>query len=138
MARYPSSKVSATVLNLGIHEKARPCHLFQDHFFPTHSSRKMRHVIHGGYKVCFDAPCLRRLKVPELIPPTLLLPPTRRISDFYFQHDLASSQGLNLEEAFVPATLEAKRPSVHSNQNSNYSEFQTSNPFAPIFIGFSH
>ncbi|GBM05806.1 hypothetical protein AVEN_280-1 [Araneus ventricosus] len=62
--------------------------------------------------------------------------PTRRISDF-----LASSRGPNLKKPFVshyPRSEALKKPSCHSNQTLNYSEFQTSNPFASIFIGFSN
>ncbi|GBM72798.1 hypothetical protein AVEN_230353-1 [Araneus ventricosus] len=37
-------------------------------FVFAHSCRKIRHVIHGGSKVRFDTPCLRRFRVPVLFP----------------------------------------------------------------------
>ncbi|GBO44359.1 hypothetical protein AVEN_142985-1 [Araneus ventricosus] len=64
-------KQVALRLKLGIHKKARLCHLSQDRFFSTHSSRKIRRVIHGGSKVRY-----RRSSIP------LTPPHTRRISDF--------------------------------------------------------
>ncbi|GBM14685.1 hypothetical protein AVEN_97193-1 [Araneus ventricosus] len=73
------------LIELGIHEKTRLCHLSQDRFSPIHSSRKIRHVIHGGSKLSY-----RRSSIP------LLLLPTQRISDF-----LASSRGPNLGKTFV-------------------------------------
>ncbi|GBN23827.1 hypothetical protein AVEN_72362-1 [Araneus ventricosus] len=67
-------------LKLGIHEKYRLCHLSQGRFFSTHSSQNIRHVINGGCKVCFDTPCLRWFKDPEVQRPSFSH--TRRISDW--------------------------------------------------------
>ncbi|GBN96508.1 hypothetical protein AVEN_84904-1 [Araneus ventricosus] len=109
-------------------------------FFPAYSSRKNRHVIHGGSKDCFDTPCLRRFEVPDLFPHTQFSSsPKRWIFDFTFNM-VQSRRGVPISAkplfSRYPRSEILKRPSGHSNQISNYLEFQTSNPFAPIFIGF--
>ncbi|GBM77121.1 hypothetical protein AVEN_250480-1 [Araneus ventricosus] len=58
-----------------------------------------------------------------------------------FPSSLASSRDPNIGRTFVfslPSRRGLQRPSAHSNQTSNYSEFHRFNPFAPIFIGFQH
>ncbi|GBM54436.1 hypothetical protein AVEN_275637-1 [Araneus ventricosus] len=55
-------------------------------FFSIHSSRKMRPVIHGSSKVCFET----RIKVAEFYPPTLSSSPTREISSFISTLDARS------------------------------------------------
>ncbi|GBM89164.1 hypothetical protein AVEN_157753-1 [Araneus ventricosus] len=67
--------------------------------FPsTDSSRKIRHIIHGCSKVCFDTPCLEGSKSQSYT-----LPHSSDKADFrfYFQRDLASSRGPNLGRTFV-------------------------------------
>ncbi|GBN75197.1 hypothetical protein AVEN_264653-1 [Araneus ventricosus] len=59
-------------LKLGIHLYSIPF-VPRLGFFPIHSSRKMRHVIHGGSKVCFET----RFKVAEFYPPTFVFPYAR-------------------------------------------------------------
>ncbi|GBM03216.1 hypothetical protein AVEN_142517-1 [Araneus ventricosus] len=54
-------------------------------FFPAHSSRNIRHVIHGGSKVCY-----RRSSIPLLL--------LSHTADFRF---LASSRSPNVGRTFV-------------------------------------
>ncbi|GBM85031.1 hypothetical protein AVEN_248963-1 [Araneus ventricosus] len=129
------------ILKLGTHQHSISFHLSQQLVcIPLIPVETFRQVIHGCSKVCFETPCLRRFKVPDLLPPTLLFP-TRGDFHVYFQHDLASSRGPNLDSGFafpIPSLRGVKRPSGLSNLISNHSDFHQCNPFAPIFIGFSH
>ncbi|GBO20060.1 hypothetical protein AVEN_269813-1 [Araneus ventricosus] len=88
-------------IKLGIHQYSIPFHLSQQPgCIPFIPDETFRQVFHGCLKVYFDAPCLGKFEVQNLIPPILLLPHTGDFS-VYFQHNLASSRCPNLGSGFV-------------------------------------
>ncbi|GBN67973.1 hypothetical protein AVEN_262664-1 [Araneus ventricosus] len=81
-------------------------HLSQDWFFSIHSSRKMKHIIHGGSKVCFQT----RFKVAENYSPSSSLRGRFRVSF------LPSTRGLNVGSSFdvpLPSHRGPKLESAH-------------------------
>ncbi|GBM93926.1 hypothetical protein AVEN_1696-1 [Araneus ventricosus] len=78
-------RVRAHRIKLDFYLYSIPLDLSQNCFFPTHSSRKMRQVIHEGSTVLY-----RRSSISPYFSS-----PTRRISDF-----LASSRESNLVRSF--------------------------------------
>ncbi|GBM34741.1 hypothetical protein AVEN_208901-1 [Araneus ventricosus] len=68
-------------------------------FFPIHSSRKMRHVVHGGSEVCFET----RLKVAEFYPLTSSSPYAGDFEfHFYLRRDVSIVRWRVFFNAFVP------------------------------------
>ncbi|GBN90242.1 hypothetical protein AVEN_41542-1 [Araneus ventricosus] len=94
-------------LKLDIHFYSIPFHWSQDWVFSIRSSRKMRHVIHGGSKVCFET----RFEVAEFYPsPPLPLRGRFRVSF------LPSKRGLNVGICFdvpLPSLRGPKLESAH-------------------------
>ncbi|GBL81130.1 hypothetical protein AVEN_83187-1 [Araneus ventricosus] len=129
-------------VKLGIHEKERLSYLSQQLVsIPLIPVEKFRQVIRGRSKVYFDAPCLRRFKVQDLLPPTHRLLPYKGDFHIYFQNDLVSSRGPNIGSCFVfPLYSQGglKRPSSHFNLILNYSELQHFQFSAPNFTGFPY
>ncbi|GBM83915.1 hypothetical protein AVEN_125627-1 [Araneus ventricosus] len=93
-----------------IHLCSIPFHLSQDWFFgffSTHSSRKIRHVIHSKLQSCTTTRSTNPYSSPN-----------RRISDF-----LASSRGLNLGRPFDLAATLARGSKLASAQEMMDFEF---------------
>ncbi|GBM29899.1 hypothetical protein AVEN_246459-1 [Araneus ventricosus] len=95
-------------VKLSIHRYFISFHFPQDWFFPIHSSPKMRHVIHGGSKVCFET----SFKVVEFYLPYPPLPLRGRFRVSF----LPSTRGLNVGRSFdvpLPSNRGPKLESAH-------------------------